>query len=69
MLCWGTSGRLSGGDAVAQRHREVVESPSLEVLQNHGDVVPGDVVSGHGGVGWGSQRSSPIYDAQIFWCF
>ena len=48
---------------------EVVESPSLEVLQNQGDVVPGDVVSGHGGVGWGSQRSSPIYDAQIFWCF
>ena len=30
--------------------REVVESPSLEVLKNCGDVAHGDVVSGHG---WG----------------
>ena len=33
--------------------REVEESPSLKVLKNHGDVALGDVVSGHGGVGWG----------------
>jgi len=26
------------GDAVAQLHREVMGSPSLEVFQNHGDV-------------------------------
>jgi len=32
--------------------REVVESPSLELFQNHGDVALKDVVSGHGGVGW-----------------
>ena len=31
--------------------REVVESPSLEVIVNHGDVALGDVVSGHGGDG------------------
>ena len=31
-------------------HR-VMESPSLEVFQNHGDVALRDVVSGHGGVG------------------
>ena len=29
--------------------REVVESPSLEVFQNHVDVALRDVVSGHGG--------------------
>ena len=33
--------------------REVVESPSLEVLKNHGEVALGDLVSGHGGMGWG----------------
>jgi len=31
--------------------REVVESPSLEVLKNRGDVALRDVVSGHGGGG------------------
>ena len=30
---------------------EVVESPSLEVFRNHGDVALRDVVSGHGGHG------------------
>ena len=31
--------------------REAVESPSLEVLKNCGDVALRDVVSGHGGDG------------------
>lgn len=31
--------------------REVVESPSLEVLKSHVDVALRDVVSGHGGGG------------------
>ena len=30
-------------------HREVEESPSLEVFKNHGDVALRDVVRGHGG--------------------
>ena len=32
-------------------HREVVQSPSLEVFQSRVDVVQRDVVSGHGGGG------------------
>ena len=31
--------------------REVVESPSVEVFMNRGDVALRDVVSGHGGDG------------------
>jgi len=31
----------------------VVESPSLEVFRNHGDVARKDMASGHGEVGWG----------------
>ena len=38
---------------MAQLHREVVGSPSLEVFQNHEAVALRDVDSGHGGVGWG----------------
>lgn len=34
-------------------NREVVESLSLEVFQNHGDVARGNMVSGHGGGGLG----------------
>jgi len=40
-------------DAVAQLPREVVESPSQEVLQNCGDVALWDVVRGHSGGGLG----------------
>ena len=31
--------------------KEVLESPSLEVFKNHGDVALRDVVSGYGGDG------------------
>ena len=37
----------------------VVGSPCLEVLMNLGDVALRDVLSGHGGAGWGSERSFP----------
>jgi len=33
--------------------REMVESPSLEMFKNHGDVALRDVVSEHGGMVWG----------------
>lgn len=36
---------------MAQLPREVMESLSLEVFENHGDVALKDVVSGHGGSG------------------
>ena len=36
---------------MAQLHREVVGSPSLEVFEERGDVALRDVVSGHCGVG------------------
>ena len=42
--------------AVAQLTVEVVESPSLEVFHNHGDVALRDMGSRHGGVGWGWAR-------------
>ena len=50
-----------GGDTVAQLPREVVESPSLEVLRNHGAVAHGDTVSGHSGgaLGLGLKMSFP----------
>lgn len=36
-----------------EQPREVVGSPSLEMFENHGDVALRDMVSGHGGMGWG----------------
>ena len=49
---------------MAQLHREVGESPSLEAFESCGDEALRAVVSGHGGVGWGwtwrSERSLPI---------
>jgi len=33
-------------------NRAVVETPSLEVFENHGDVEPRDMVWRHGGMGW-----------------
>ena len=41
---------------VVHRHRlprKVVESTSLEVFKNHGDMAQRDTVSGHSGMGWG----------------
>ena len=36
-----------------QTAQGVVGSPTLEVFHNCGDVALRDVVSGHGGMGWG----------------
>ena len=62
-LALGTISSPKSSDAVAQLLREVGEPPSLEVFKSFGDVALGDVVSGHGGVGWGwaweSWRSLP----------
>ena len=41
-------------------HREVVESPSLEVLKSHVDMALTDVVSGHGGDGWWLDWMIPV---------
>jgi len=41
------------GAAVAQLPREGWESPSMEVLQHHGDVAPGEGLMGTVGMGWG----------------
>lgn len=41
------------GQKLAQLPREALGSPSLQVLQSHGDVALGDVVNGHGGDGVG----------------
>ena len=38
--------------------KEVVESPSLELPKNHGDVALREVGSGHGGLGLGWTRRS-----------
>ena len=40
-------------NALTQLPREVGESLLLQVFKSHGDVALRDVVSGHGGVGWG----------------
>ena len=38
---------------------EVVGSPSPVVFENHEDVALRDVVGGHGGMEWGSERAFP----------
>jgi len=49
--------------------REVVESPSLEVFENHGDVALRGMVSGHGGdglgLGWGMVEVFSILNASM----
>ena len=42
---------MKSNNALAQAAQEVVESPSLEVFKNYGDVALRDVVSRHGGDG------------------
>lgn len=49
-----TAPSCGSSPALAQLQGEVVESPSLGVFHNHGDVPLGDTVSVHGGVIWGS---------------
>ena len=44
---------LSGTGTAAQGVGGGGGPPSLEVFQNRGDVALRDVLSGHGGVGWG----------------
>ena len=45
---------MKSSDAVAWAAHGGGGSPSLEVIQNCGDVALRAVVSGHGGVGWAS---------------
>jgi len=51
------------GGAGAQTAQGAVGSASLKGFKNCRDAALGDVVSGHGGVGWawGSERSSPTF--------
>jgi len=57
-LCRGGSGWILGRttsskeeSSTKQAAQGVVESASMKVLQNHGDVALRDIVSGHGGGG------------------
>ena len=49
-----------------QAAQGVVGSPSLEVFKNHGDVALGDVVSGHGGGGLGSDLRISVENHPAF---
>ena len=46
-----------------------MQSPSLEVFKNRGDVALRDVVSGHGGTGWWLDLMifSNLNDCVILW--
>jgi len=53
--------------------RDVVESASMEVFRNRGDVTPGDVVGGHGGGGLTVELVvlelfSNLNDSAIYFC-
>lgn len=48
---------------------EVVESPSLEQLKNHGDVALRDMVSGHGGGGSMAGLEDPGDVFQLQWSY
>ena len=48
----GKNSSPKSGDALEWGAQGRVGSPSLGVLQSHGDVALRDVISGHGGVGW-----------------
>lgn len=62
MLCLDIGKNFFSRRVVMHWHRllrDAVGSPSMEGFENHGDVALGDVISGHGGMGWGSWRSFP----------